>query len=132
MNGAVPGVDDKFTIKFGKKVYLGSFGGDGMADIALVAERVAGQGVYTGLGAANTWEFIYRLDAAVWVFENQNADFQSLAQYFVNQANLAMADYFEDESGGEVPEMPTELVAALQWFCKYRINFDSTGKLVLS
>lgn len=130
MNGATPAVDDKGFVRNGKKYYWGAFGSDGTADIALVAERVAGQGVYTGAGASNTWEFVYRLDAALWQFQNPNADITMLVQHFVNQANAAYVQYSGDTSG--VPVMPTELVAALQWFCKYKIQFRAdTNQIVL-
>lgn len=132
MQGILP-IKEDFGFKIdGKQFHVGAWGdtSEGNYQVALVAEKSVGGGVYIGAGAQNTWEFVHLFDAALWKFQNPNADTDSLLQTFVNEANVKLATYTGNT--GTTPTIPTDIVLALQWYIKYKLSFRTTdNKLVL-
>lgn len=133
MNGVLPEKEDTGFKIGGKQFHVGAFGAsiDDLVSVALVAEKTAGGGVYVGSGAHNTWEFVHLFDAALFRIQNPNTDERAIMQAFVNEANAKLAIYIGDAGG--VQEMPKDIVLALQWFCKYKIQFrPESNQIVLS
>jgi hypothetical protein len=134
MQGVLPFKEDTGFKISGKQFHVGAFGDsiDDLINIALVAEKTSGGGVYNGPGAHNTWEFVHLFDAALFKAQNPNADERTIMQTFVNEANVKLETYIGG-SGGQVPQMPADIILALQWFCKYKIQFRSdTNQIILS
>ena len=132
MNGVLPSKED-FGFKInGKQFHCDAFGDsiDDLINVALVAEKSAGGGVYTGTGAHNTWEFVHLFDAALFRTQNPNADKRTIMQTFVNEANIKLETY--TGGAGTIPATPEDLLLALKWFCKYKLQFRSdTVQMVL-
>lgn len=132
MNGVLPFKEDAGFKIGGKQFHVGAFGDsiDDLINVALVAEKTAGGGVYTGTGAHNTWEFVHLFDAALFRIKNPKSDERTIMQAFVTEANAKLATYIGGTGG--VPEMPKDIVLALQWFCKYKLQFRAdTNQIVL-
>lgn len=132
MNGVLPFKED-FSFKInGKQFHVGAWGdsADDLINIALVAEKTAGGGVYTGTGALNTWEFVHLFDAALWRIQNQGKTTEQMMNAFVAEANAKLSAYVG--GSGSIPAIPSDIVLALQWYCKYKLSFRAdTNQIVL-
>ena len=130
MNGVLPFKED-FGFKInGKQFHVGAWGSsaEDLINVALVAEKTAGGGIYTGTGALNTWEFVCLFDGSVWRIQNPNKTSEQMMSAFVAEANAKLATYIGGSGG--VPPMPNDIVLASFAFAS-ATNADIICSLVL-